>query len=98
MFCAFAGNFQMKNKHGLFLRTGLNNFQTDNLKAHEVHEASEGHAMSSAAKRASERAREERPLPTLPAATVCMYVATLMCNREEVTEIHICCYVSLKEF
>jgi len=37
-----------------------NNFQTDSLKAHE---ASKGHAMSSAAKRASERPREERPLP-----------------------------------
>ena len=58
----------MKNKHGLFLRTGINNFQTDNLKAHEVHEVSEGHAMSSAAKHASKRPREERRLPTLPAA------------------------------
>ena len=55
-------------KNVLFLRTGTDNFQTDRLKAHEAHEASEGHAMSSAAKRASERAREERPLPTSLAA------------------------------
>ena len=57
--------FPNRKKHALFLRTGTNNFHTDSLKAHEVHEASEGHAMSSAAKLASERPREERPLPTL---------------------------------
>ena len=38
-------------KHALFLRTRTNNFQTDSLTwAHEVHEASEGLAMISAAK------------------------------------------------
>ena len=42
------------------LRIGTNNFQTDSLK---VHEASEGHAMSSAAKQARERPREGRPIP-----------------------------------
>ena len=68
MFHAFTGNFQMEIKHALFLRTGTNNFQTDSLKAHKVHEACEGHTMSSAAKHASKRPREERPLPTLPAA------------------------------
>ena len=26
-----------------------------------------------------------------------MYVATLTCNREEFIEIHLCCYVSLKD-
>ena len=55
-------------KQALFLTTGTNNFQTDSLKAHGVHEASEGHAMISAAKHASERPREDRPLPTLPPA------------------------------
>ena len=34
--------------------------QTDSLKAHKT---SEGHTMSSAAKHASKRPREERPLP-----------------------------------
>ena len=68
MFCAFAGNFQMAKKHALFLRTGTNNFQTDSLKAHKVHKASEGHTMISATKHASERAREERPLRTLLSA------------------------------
>ena len=53
--------FPNGKKHALFLRTGANNFQTDSLKGHKVHDASEGHAMSSAAKRTSERAREERP-------------------------------------
>ena len=67
MFHAFTVNFQME-KNALFLRTGTNNFQTDSLKAHKVHKASEGHAMSSAAKHARERPREERPLPTLPPA------------------------------
>ena len=95
MFCAFCREFPNRKNTHYSLRIGTNNFQTDSLKTHED---SEEHAMSSAAKRASERAREERPLPTLPAATVCMYVATLMCNREEVTEIHICCYVSLKGY
>ena len=42
------------------LRIGTNNFQTDSLK---VHKASEGHAMSSAAKQARERPREGRPIP-----------------------------------
>lgn len=60
MFCAFCREFPNgKNTH-YSLKIGTNNFQTDSLKAHE---ASEGHAMSSAAKRASERPREERPLP-----------------------------------
>ena len=60
MFCEFCREFPNgKNTH-YSLRIGTNNFQTDSLKAHE---ASEGHAMSSAAKRASERPREERPLP-----------------------------------
>ena len=68
MFCAFAGNFQLDKKHALFLQTRTSNFQTDSLKAHEVNEASEGHVMISVAKHASERPREERPLPTLPAA------------------------------
>ena len=50
--CAhFAGNFQMEKTH-YFLGTGTNNFQTDSLKAHE---ASEGLAMISAAKRAGKR-------------------------------------------
>ena len=60
--------FPNRKKHALFLRTGTNNLHTDSLKAHEVHEASEEHAMSSAAKPASERPREERPLPTFLAA------------------------------
>ena len=55
-------------KHTIFFRTGANNFQTDSLKAHKVHEASEGRYEMTATKRASERPREERPLPTLPAA------------------------------
>ena len=42
------------------LRIGTNNFQIDSLKAHE---ASEGHTISSAAKHASERPRQERLLP-----------------------------------
>ena len=41
-------------------RIGTNNFQADSLKAHK---ASAGHTMSSAAKRASERPKEERPMP-----------------------------------
>ena len=36
------------------------NIQTNSLKAHET---SEGHTMSLAAKHASQRPREERPLP-----------------------------------
>ena len=60
MFCEFCREFPNgKNTH-YSLRVGTNNFQTDSLKAHE---ASEGHAMSLAAKRASERPREQRPLP-----------------------------------
>lgn len=59
MFCEFCREFPNgKNTH-YSLRIGTNNFQTDSFKAHE---ACEGHAMSSAAKRASERPREERPL------------------------------------
>ena len=38
--------FPNGKKHALFLRTGANNFQTDSLKGHKVHDASEGHAMS----------------------------------------------------
>ena len=59
MFCEFCREFSNgKNTH-YSLRIRTNNFQTDSLKEHE---ASEGHAMSSAAKRASERPRKERPL------------------------------------
>ena len=42
------------------LKMGTNNFQTDSLKAHE---ACEGHPIKSAADCASERPREERPIP-----------------------------------
>ena len=46
MFCTFCREFPNgKNMH-YSLRIGTNNFQTDSLKAHE---ASEGHAMTSAA-------------------------------------------------
>jgi len=60
MFCAFCREFPNGKKRALFPEIGTNNFQTDSLKAHQ---ASEGHAMSSAANRASKRPREERPLP-----------------------------------
>ena len=43
------------------LKIGTNNFQMDSIKAQAG--LSEGHAMSSAAKRASETATEERPIP-----------------------------------
>ena len=43
------------------LRIGTNNVQTNSLI--KGHETSEGHTMSSAAKLASKRPREERPLP-----------------------------------
>jgi len=60
MFCEFCREFPNGKNTQYSLRIGTNNFQTDSLKAHE---ASEGHTMSSAAKRASERPKEERPLP-----------------------------------
>ena len=67
-FACLQGISKWKKKHALFLQTQTSNFQTDSLKAHEVNEASEVHVMTSAAKHESERPREERPLPTLPAA------------------------------
>ena len=45
-FARLQGISKWKKKHALFLRTGANNFQTDSLKGHKVHDASEGHAMS----------------------------------------------------
>ena len=79
-------------KHTFFLRTATNNFQTDSLKAHEDCEASEGHAMISAAKHASERAREERPLPTLPAALSTLEPKTAVeLIKLLLLYIHVCC-------
>ena len=60
MFCEFCREFPNSKNMQYSLRIGTSNFQTNSLKAHE---ASEGHAMSSAAIRASERPREERPIP-----------------------------------
>ena len=60
MFCAFCREFPNSKNIQYSLRIGTNNFQTNSLKAHE---ASEGHAMSSAAKHASEGPREEIPIP-----------------------------------
>ena len=60
MFCEFCREFPNGKKHANSLRMGTNSVQIDSLKAHET---SEGHTMSSAAKRASQRPREERPLP-----------------------------------
>ena len=115
-FACLQGISKWKKKHALFLQTQTSNFQTDSLKAHEVNEASEVHVMTSAAKHTSERPREERPLPTLPAALsrlkprtaveliklllllAYMCIATLICYRQEVTEMQVCCYVSLKGF
>ena len=62
MFCAFAGNFQMEKKNTHY------SWGLEQITFKQAHEASEGHAMSSAAKRTSERAREERPLRTLLSA------------------------------
>ena len=59
-FESFAGNSQMEKNTQYSLRIGKNNVQTDSLKADET---SEGQTMSSVAKRASQRPREERPLP-----------------------------------
>ena len=53
----FAGNFQMEKTMQYSLGSEQITFK---LTAHET---SEGHTMSSAAKRASKRPREERPLP-----------------------------------
>ena len=79
-------------KHTFFLRNATNNFQTDSLKAHEDCEASEGHAMISAAKHASERAREERPLPTLPAALSTLEPKTAVeLIKLLLLYIHVCC-------
>ena len=111
MFHAFTVNFQME-KNALFLRTGTNNFQTDSLKAHKVHKAREGHAMSSAAKHARERPREERPLPTLPPAKTAVELIKLLLLYTSMLQLlcvtgkkllkytyhGVCCYVSLNKF
>ena len=61
IFCEFCREFLNSNDMQYSLKIGTNNFQTDSIKAQAG--LSEGHAMSSAAKRASERPTEERPIP-----------------------------------
>jgi len=60
MFCVVCREFPNGKNTQYSLRIGTNSFQIDSLKAHE---ASEGHTVSSAAKHASERPRQERLLP-----------------------------------
>lgn len=60
MFCGFCKEFPNSKNMQYSLKIGTNNFQTDSIKAHE---ASEGHAMSSEAKHASERPTGKRPIP-----------------------------------
>ena len=59
--CEFFREFLNSNDMQYSLKIGTNNFQTDSIKAQAG--LSEGHAMSSAAKRASERPTEEIPIP-----------------------------------
>ena len=61
IFCEFWREFLNSKNMQYSLKIGTNNFQMDSIKAQAG--LSEGQAMSSAAKRASERATEERPIP-----------------------------------
>ena len=61
IFCEFCRALLNSKNMQYSLKIGTNNFQPDSIKSQPG--LSEGHAMSSAAKRASERPTEERPIP-----------------------------------